>query len=68
MRCEVGIGPKSVCHEFLNKIVAHPLSDGGLGIIRLGCTKFGTSFIKFGTSDPTDFETPISAWMVHNFI
>ena len=40
MRSEVGIGPKSLCYGFLNEIVAHPCSNGGPGIIRLGCTKF----------------------------
>ena len=37
---EVGIVPKSLCYGFLNEIVAHPCSNGSLGIIRLGCTKF----------------------------
>ena len=40
MRSEVGIGPKSLCYGFLNEIVAHPWSEGGPGITRLGCTKF----------------------------
>ena len=28
----------------------------------------GTSFTKFGTSDPIASRTPIQTWMVHNFI
>ena len=31
-------------------------------------TKFGTSLIKFGASDLSASGTPISIWMVHNFI
>ena len=38
--CEVGIGPKSLFYGFLNEIMAHPCSDGGLEITRLGYTKF----------------------------
>ena len=40
MGSKVGINPKSLCYGFLNEIVAHPCSNGGLGIIRFGCTKF----------------------------
>ena len=47
MLSEVGIGPKSLCYGFLNEIVAHPWSEGGLGIIRLGCTKFNEGCTKF---------------------
>ena len=47
MRSEVGIGPKSLCYGFLNEIVAHPWSEGGPGITRLGCTKFNERCTKF---------------------
>ena len=47
MRSEVGIGPKSLYYGFLNEIMAHSCSDGGLGIIRLGCTKFNEGCTKF---------------------
>ena len=47
MRSEVGIGPKSLCYGFLNEIMPHPLSDRGLGITRLGCTKFNEGCTKF---------------------
>ena len=47
MRYEVGIGPKSICYGFLNEIMAHPCSDGGPEINRLGCTKFNEGCTKF---------------------
>ena len=37
---EVGIRPKSLFYGFLNEIMVHPCLDGGLGITRLGYTKF----------------------------
>ena len=40
MLSEAGIGPKSLCYGFLNEIVAHPRSEEGPGITRIGCTKF----------------------------
>ena len=40
MLSEVGIGRKSLCFGFLNEIVAHPRSEEGPGITRIGCTKF----------------------------
>ena len=46
MRSEVGIDPQSLCYGFLNEIMAHPWSNGGLGITRLGCTKFNEGCIK----------------------
>ena len=47
MRSEVGIAPKSLCYGFLNEIMAHPCSDGGPRISRLGCTKFNEKCTKF---------------------
>ena len=47
MLSEVGIGPKSLCYGFLNEIVAHPRSKEGLGITRIGCTKFCEGCTKF---------------------
>ena len=46
MRFVVGIGPKSLCYEFLNEIVAHPWSEEGPGIIKLECTKFNEGCTK----------------------
>ena len=43
----MGIGPKSLCYGFLNEIVAHPWSEEGPGITKLGCTKFNEGFTKF---------------------
>ena len=40
MLSEVGIGPKSLCYGFSNEIVAHPRSEEGPGITKIGCTKF----------------------------
>ena len=37
---EVGIGPQSLSYGFLNEIMDHPCSDGGLGSDRIRCTKF----------------------------
>ena len=68
MSYEVGINPQSLCYGFIKEIMDYPYWNCALGIYQIECTKFGTSFIKFGTSDSTDFETPISAWIVHNFI
>ena len=47
MGSEVGIDPKSLCYGFLNEIVAHPCSNGGPGITRLGCIKFNEGYSKF---------------------
>ena len=47
MRSEVGINPQSLCYGFLNKIMTHPWSNEGPGIIRFGCTKFNEGCIKF---------------------
>ena len=47
VRSEVGIDPKSLCYGFLNKIVAHPWSEGGPAITRLRCTKFNEGCTKF---------------------
>ena len=47
MHSEVGIGPKSLCYGFLNESMAHPCSDGGPEITRLGCTKFNEGCTKF---------------------
>ena len=44
---EVGIGPKSLCYGFLNEIMAHPCSNGGPRITKLGCTKFNEGCTKF---------------------
>ena len=46
MLIEVGIGPKSLSHGFLNEIVAYPWSEEGLGITKLGCTKFNKGCTK----------------------
>ena len=46
MRSEVGISSKSLCYGFLNEIMAYPCSDGGLGISRLGYTKFNEGCTK----------------------
>ena len=46
MRSEVGIGPKSLCYGFLNEIVAHPWSEEGPRITKLGCTKFNEGCTK----------------------
>ena len=37
---EVGIGPQSLPYGFLNEIMDHPCSDGGLESNRIGYTKF----------------------------
>ena len=47
MLSEVGISPKSLCYGFLNEIVAHPWSEGGPEIARLGYTKFNEGCTKF---------------------
>ena len=47
MHSKVRIGPKSLSYGFLNEIMAHPCSDGGLGITRLGCTKFNEDVPNF---------------------
>ena len=47
MHFEVGIRPKSLSYGFINEMMAHPCSDGGLGITRLGCTKFNEGCTKF---------------------
>ena len=36
---EAGIVSKSLCFWFLNEILAHPWSEEGPGITRIGCTK-----------------------------
>ena len=35
-----GIAPQSLSYGFLNEIMDHPCSDGGLGSDRIRCTKF----------------------------
>ena len=40
VRSEVWIGPQLLCYGFLNLIMDHPCSDGGLGSDRISCTKF----------------------------
>ena len=40
MCSEVGIGPKSLSHGFLNDIMDHSCSDRGPGNDRIGCIKF----------------------------
>ena len=47
MHSEAGIRPKSLFYGFINEMMAHPCSDGGLGITRLRCTKFNEGCIKF---------------------
>ena len=42
----MGIGPKSLCYGFLNEIVVHPWSKEGLGITKLGYTKFNEGCTK----------------------
>ena len=46
MHSEMGIDPKSLYYGFLNEIMAHPYSDGGPRITRLGCTKFNEGCTK----------------------
>ena len=46
MLSEAGIDPKSLCYGFLNEIVAHPWSEEGPGITKLGCTKFNEGCTK----------------------
>ena len=46
MLSEVGISPKSLCYGFQNEIVAHPWSEEGPGITRLGYTKFNEGCTK----------------------
>ena len=43
---EVGIDSKSLCYGFVNEIVAHPWSEEGPGITKLGCTKFNEGCTK----------------------
>ena len=40
MSSEVGIDPQSLCYGFLKAIMDHPCWNEGLGIHRIGCTKF----------------------------
>ena len=40
VRFKVGIDPQSFPYGFLNEVMDHPYSDGGLGSDRIGCTKF----------------------------
>ena len=47
MHSEAGIRPKSLFYGFINEMMAHPCSDGGPGITRLGCTKFNEGCTKF---------------------
>ena len=47
MHSEVGIGPQSLSYGFLNEIMDHPCSDGGLENDRIGCTKFNEGCTKF---------------------
>ena len=47
VRSEVGIDSKSLCYGFVNEIVAHPWSEGGPEITRLGCAKFNEGCAKF---------------------
>ena len=47
MCSEVGIDPQSLSYGFLNEIMDHPCSDGGLGSDRIGCTKFNDGCTKF---------------------
>ena len=40
------IGPKSLGYGFLNEIVAHPWSEEGPEITKVGCTKFNEGCTK----------------------
>ena len=73
MLSEVGIGPKSLCYGFLNEIVAHPWSEGGHGITRIGCTKFcegctkGLKMVPKWGSTPNHFVMGFlrKLWTIH---
>ena len=47
LRSKAGIGPQSLSYGFLNEIMDHSYSDGGLGSARMGCTKFNEECTKF---------------------
>ena len=44
---EVGIGPQWLPYGFLNEVMDHRCSDGGLESDRIGCTKFNKGCTKF---------------------
>ena len=47
VRFEVGIDTQSLTYGFLKEIMVHPCLNGGLGICRIGCTKFNEGCTKF---------------------
>ena len=62
-----------IVHDFILELIrkwlgVDPHLETHLGTLGTSFTKFGTFFIKCGTSNPIVFGAPIWTWMVHDFI